>query len=452
MKHKFNISLEAIAFQSGVFYKELIVLVGELRKLSNEELADINNEIITRTVRHIFTHIGLRIDLRFGEHGPVVNFPQLDRNNVLINAWRRQYLNSDNGLKMIRNAEDGMVRGSVNIMTSKASGVFSEVESKLTLPFDMIRPKQFTDGEVAAALVHELGHIFTYFEYLSRTVRTNQALAGLSRQLDGSSTQHEREVILMDLKTRMNLQDLDVAALSKTSDKTVIEVVVIANFVRVSYAELGSDIYDLTNFEYVSDQFATRHGAGRDLVTGLDKFQRASGDKAYQSNAAFYIAESLKAGMFIISATAVVGGFGVLAVAGSAVAAGQVGTLIGFSGIRGIMAWSAAVHRDNAINPEYDRSGMRFKRIRLQLVERLKEKTKDPEDQKSTREDIIIIDNCLKFINDREQWFTAIMKFIGKTSRNPRDQFVQQEKLQYDLEQLQSNDFFIKHSELTELI
>lgn len=405
-----NPALESIDFQSGAFFRELTLAFADLRKVKKTEIPD--HEIaqtLSKIVRH---HSNLNIAFIFGDLEPCIQIPMVDKNNILVNSFLRNYVDSNDGLRMIANAE-GVARGTVNLRTGKVTGVYSDLEAKVHLPVDMLASEKYEVEEVAAITLHEIGHLLTYFEYMARTVTTNQALAGMSKALDGSAGVDEREAVFITVKKALKLDDLDTAELAKSNNKKVAEVVVVTNVAKKSQSELGSNVYDFSTWEYLADQYAARQGAGRYVVTALDKLYRGVWNISFRSLPAYLAFEALKlVSLFTVPALALL-----------------------------FMAM------DSTGDGTYDQPGARFKRVRNQIVENLKDKKLSKDDQERLAADLVVIDDCLQQMADRRQLIGVIWDFMLPSARKARNQML----LQKELEDLAANDLFVKAAALKQL-
>ena len=416
--------LESIAFQKeSVLFAELCIHFNEFKGMSVSQIPDSPiAQTLSAVVKH---HTGLTVAFNLGEMFPSVDVPNINKNNVLITSYQRNFLSSTDGLKMISDASS-VVRGSVNINTGMVSGIFTEVLSTINLPVDMLAGSTYTAEEMAAITLHEIGHLFTYYEYMSRSMTNNQMLAGLAKGLDKSDTAEQREVVLINVKKSMNLTDLDAKTLSKSKDKEVIEIVVISNLAKESKSQLGSDIYDYSTWEFLADQYAARHGAGRHLATGLEKLYKGNWNISFRSTPSYLAMEGLKAFLVIAPiALAIMGTAGM----GFAVMIGA-----------GLMAMDAD-------NPTYDRPGERLKRIRDQVVTNLKDKKLSKNEVANLEADLVAIDIVLNDANDRRQWIGAVYDVVSSSGRKARSQ----ELLQKELEDIAVNELFVKAAQLQNL-
>ena len=412
---------ESILFQvNSQLFKELILSFKALQKEAKDKISD--SELVTNISKIIKHHTGLNVTLNIANNNPQVTIPMVNKNNVLVNSVIRNVVNSSDGLKLIAESK-GAAKGSVNLKTGEVSGIFSEVSSTIDMPIYMFTTMQFTPEEISAIALHEIGHLVVYYEYMSRTVSTNQALAGVSKALDKSGTVEEREAVLITAKTALGLKDLDAKLLAKSNNKKVAEIVIITNIVKETVSELGCNIYDLSTWEYLADQYAARHGAGRYLATGLEKVYNSIGNISFRSTPTYLAMEALK--VFLIISPIIV-----LTITGSMFISP--------------LSLSIVLMMLDSDNPTYDRPGERIKRIRDQIVENLKDKKLDKDDIERLNADIAAIDIILKEVDDRRQFISVLWDIVSSTSRKARNQ----ESLQKELEDLIVNDLFVMASKL----
>jgi hypothetical protein len=414
------LATESVAFQKPELFNRLTALFADLQKVRKGEIKD--SPISGKVSKLVQEMTGLNIAFDIGETEPCVEVPMVDKNNPLVNVYWRNWLNSADGLKMIDNA-DGMARGGVSIMTGKVHGAFCDLQHTIHLPEHMFYTKKFTPEEIAAVTLHEIGHLFTYYEFITRSVTTNQVLAGVAKAMDGTDSVEQREAILVRAKKQLNLKELDTKALAQSNKKKIVQVVIISQTMRQIESELGSNVCDYNTWEMLSDQFATRMGAGRPLVTALEKLYRGQWNISFRSTPAFLVFEAIKVLMVLAPLFIPVIGSGFVM---------QVGLL--FMGM------------DNRLE-DYDAAGARLKRVRDQIVTALKDKKLKPADRKRIQEDLHTIDEVMKDVDDKRQLMSLIWDFVSPSARRTRNQLV----LQQQLEDLAANDLFIKSAELRQL-
>jgi len=401
-----NPSLESsIQFQGVQFRNELTLAMEAIDQLPRNKVQDSEEE--ERVGRIIKEYTGLNITVAFGQHAPSIHVPDVNKNNILIQNWLRNYIDGVDGLAFLQK-NDGIMRGTVDLARNKVSGVFSEFPAVLRMPLDMVGSK-YGPAKKAAIILHEVGHQFYFCAFMANAASTSQALSSMSKALDMSGTVEEREVVMLSVKKALKLSDLDEKALAKCTDRRVVETVVISAVARESKSQLGRSIYDSTSWEYLADQYATRCGAGRDLAEALDMIYKGSWNISFRSLPAFLFMEVLKiTSLFMIPVLSV---------------------------------FMIAMDGNDA---RYDKPGARMIRIRSQIIENLKDRDLDKEDVVRLEEDIKVIDNLLKDVNDRRQFFEVVWDTISPTARKDRNYT----QLQQELEQLGTNGLFLKAAQL----
>lgn len=423
MATSYNIGMEAIDFQADNLKKILAFHIGELRKLSKEELLREGTYAVLSAEIKKTTNLNTTIivDQLYGSAAVMV--PDVNRNNPLVNDMHKGYLPNATGLKLVENARN-VIKGTVNLKKARVDGVYANLDHTVFLPLTDLLSERFTDEEIVAVLLHEIGHIFVYYEYISRTVTTNTVLAGIAKTMSSTTDPKEIETVLLSAKKVLQLTDLDVKKLVNNSRVDLVEMVVVSSAIEQARSELGSDIYDMNSFEALADNFATRLGCGRELVTALDKYYRRGNDMALRTLPTYLALEatkllSLGLSTWIVAATAT-------AIAGATPA-----------GMMIILATIFLVGND-LNTKDYDRPLFRLKRIKEQLVERMKDKRTSKEERKQLAESVEHIDGLLKDYNTRT---SVLVKLAAVVSTSVRNRY-KQEQLQSELESLASNELF----------
>ena len=408
------IATEAIAFQSGVFFKEVVNYLEEIKRLDRKALAT-DKQAMAKLSKIVAHHTGATVEIVFiPDEGAytlqylMVGTPSLDKNHPLVNDQFRPFQETERD----KNVEAGLNKGTVNLATGKIGGVYSKLPSTIFVPLAFFSHGGFTVEEFAALFLHEVGHVFVYFEHMTRMATTNYVLQEIARNMETSNTPEAREHVLVWAKDLLKLPELDVRKLSTYTDKTTVEVAVFGQAVKKSISELGSSVYDSNNFEQLADQFVTRHGAYKELVTGLDKLLVMYGEDVRVSTTAHIVGQTFR----VILALSVVG-----------------------LPLAIILSMC-----DGAGSTTYDRPGVRMTRVRNQLIERLKDNKLPKEQVEMLSKDLEAIDAVLVGVKDRLNVLDLIAKYFSKSRR----QRFEAEEFQNDLERIANNDLFFKAAKL----
>lgn len=427
-----GVALESIDFQDDTLFKEITAQFEALKGMDQSAMAASKAVLTIEKIIKDATNLDVEFTMDNSDAYSLV--PTLDKNNPLIHNITREFITNAPALKMIEKA-GGVVRGSIDLMHSKVTGVFSELKCVINFPAHWVSAKFFTTGftaaECAAITLHEVGHLFTFFSFILRSVTTNQVLSAVAKGLDQSADQSEREIVLISAAKQLNLSEAEMKEIVLNGNTKVAGVLVLQDVTKSRASEVGSNIYDMNNWEQLADNFAARHGAARDLVTGLNKLDRLIGDISTRSTARYLGLEAVK--LLTLFATMGLGAtFG---------AVGLIPAAIPF------FTMFALVLADSPGGPNYDRPGVRLKRIRDQLVEHLKDRDLPKEKIQALTEDLDAIDSLLKTVNTHFQFFDVVFNFLSGARR---DRF-NQEKLQQELETLAANSLFVKAAELKTL-
>lgn len=418
-----GVSLESIKFQSGILFQELTMLYQAAREagLKEERLATSDElKSIARCINH---HTGLNVNIVLMDGGPAVMIPHVDKNHPFIQEVMREWFDDGDVYHQMKKA-NGVVKGSVNLNTARVSGIFSEIASDIIMPYDWIMGHNGTTPEENAAVtLHEVGHLFTYYEFINRSVTTNQVLAALSRGYAEADSIDQRTTLLVSAKKALQLKEDGIDELAKSSKVEVVTAVILSGVVEKSRSELGINIYDMNSWEYLADEFAARHQCGKHLITALDKIYKQFGHMSYRSKSKYIFMEAFKLIVLLGSVLTLSTGFSVILL------------------LYGIVLVST--DSDVVI---YDEPESRMRRLRQQIIQAMKDRRLSKSDIQRMEEDLRLIDSVMESVKDKRQWLSILADFIP-TNRKNRNAIL----LQKELETLANNDLFAKAAQFKAL-
>lgn len=424
MLQKYRLEMETIAYQSDKIFKELVFAYQDAAPVMDKEWAAKEQGETQNRLASIINHgFGFGCKMALADIQPSILFFNSDPNHILVRDQREEINMSRFVERYLAAYKPGGPRpGYVDINKARVSGIFSEMAFTICMPEKFVRNKypglNLTPEEWAAMTLHEVGHAFTYCEYFARTVTTNQALSTLSKQLEGNENIDQRVIYIQAAAKSMRI-NVNAAALA-TSKNSVVEVALVAETVELSRSELGVSIYDDTAAEFLADQFAVRCGAGRHLITAQYKLDKIFGSTStYQSTPVFLLKQMLSLLAHIVPWT------GVIAVP--------------------ISLWYIAIGGSISGNV-YDDTEARFRRIRNDTVNQLKNRYISPLEKKRVLEDLDVIDSIVAKTKDRRDWQTVVASIIPTYRK-----FRNTTQLQKQLEQLGNSTLFARAAELTTL-
>lgn len=411
-----NVAKEAIAFQDGNLFSKLNKCIEDIRKAQKSNKNYKPTEALESLRVLIFKETN--ISLKFDNGGPAVMLPFINKNHIffdkeLFQALEAYQVFGDEQMRqLLKKRKNAMsVKGSVDLKNSKVDGVYSEITCDMYLPPYFFTNTHFSVEEAAAVILHELGHVFTTFEFVTRFTSTNFALEVLSRAYDNAKTEEQKEAIFISFKNEGYLKARQADILKETKSKEDALIVFFDSQIENTISDLGASVYDVNGCEYLADQFATRHGAGVHLTTALTKYVPTEGRTPLT---------------YIIS-------LAVFAVVGSV--AGVVGTLLFF--VLGILV-------EDKRNDIYDNMYSRLNRIKHQIIQKIKEGQVPNKDLPTILKGIEVIEaNMLKYKDDLD--YMSKLAYIFRPSYRAAHN---QEKLQKFLENMAYNPLFIEHKKL----
>lgn len=439
-----SIALEAIDIQNGALFKALTAIFAPYVTgyQPDQKAQKLIRDAVEKT---IVEHTGITAVFTMTTEETHVLVPVIDSNHAFFGHYRHHYKSSD-GMKMIDEGQ-GLATGQVDLAKSRVSGDFTKCVVTINLDVGLFRAG-FSAEEMAALVLHELGHFFTYLELLDRTCTTNLVLAGLDQVLKGADAK-KREYALRKVGDiyAMPKEVVD-QAVAGNSDETTISVYLTHAMGSIRSAT-GHSFYDMNSWEMASDQFAARHGAGRYMVTALAKMNRIYGAPALQTQYSYFMMEMASIVKVFIQALLAAGGS---AAAGAAVAVGTVGSyaiaivalFVAVNLAMVVYAVLQTAYLRGAMVPVYDRDRDRVLRVRRQLIEQSKQPRIPVAMAKRLLEDVKVVDEAIAQYNADDPWLDKVAGFLFKRHRDRRDSV----NLQKDLEGLALNDLFLKSLEL----
>lgn len=409
--------MEAIQVQSDMLFKELTIAFQRIRDekaYKGKALKEIDVPGI------VFKRTGIKLNFTIEDSSDLnayVHIPTVDKNNPLVYNYFKPYLGSDDFDGLIKNKKLDQVVGWVDLAHGRLGGVYSQVTHKAVVLRGMFESRLMAAEEIAAVMLHELGHLLTYYEFLGHILTTNILLHAATQQFFKSDDKLRKVRIVHETCKALNVEVDDVESLVQCTDKDVFQTVIVRKKILNTRSSLGTPIYDLTMTEALADQFAVRMGAGRALATGLDTIMRHfGGGSSYRTTAGHVIATVFNVVMFIALSAMTFGLF----------------LLILF------------------INPAaktYDPPEARLRRIRNEMVVTLKSPKVSKEAKADMLVDLAAVDKLLKQVDDKrgliELFYTSVLP-SGRTQ-------YQQLKFQVELEHLVNNDLFLAHERLQQL-
>lgn len=418
-----EVSLEAaVAFQvSNIFRMELTNAIEESRGTGKLDIARIASVIKKHT--NLSVQVGL--DTTLVPNAYVIP-PKVDKNHPLVNEWRRAFNANTDGINSI-NFTNGAAFGGVDFETGKVSGVFSKLTSEIWITkgaIDGYGQIRLTSGEITGMIIHEIGHVITYFATLGQTFRTAYILDGFVRETMKVNEKEARYKLIRDFESETGVTISDKVRVAESENEGSIATVVLSDIIESSRSQYGTTLYDMRSWEALSDQYAARMGCAGELASALDKLYGIYEPMYYRGTFKYLMVEIGKfLGVFLL-------------ITANALLLNIIGLVIIF------VYLSASPHQR-----EYDNPHERLVKLRNELIAQLKDKGINKERSASLLADIEAINRALDNVKDRHSFFEKFWLVVSPYTRRQ----VKMGKEIQELEQLVNNEIFVEAAKLKKL-
>jgi hypothetical protein len=449
--HREKLSLETIDFQTDDFPKRLENIFKEIeiqceginRIDSDEQYNSYFTEFNKRLKDCVEQRIGIKIyficsavDIMQSKYpswylNSPINFLDIKKLNLRDVLEMRKTHSKANNKKIIIDTKKAYIKGDLINITESQNGYHKILYSPVILMKDL----KITPKEMAAGVLHEIGHIFTYYEYMNRLETTNEILADIASNL--SNKQDKREYVFVELLQNKVIGQKDYDYLIKNSGTFLLGNNLFSIVYKNLSSQLPNTVYSKTMNETLADAFATRFGMGREIITFLDK----TGDESTLSSLIWLFWGSIADLSWLSMTISLIS----LAIETSG------GFIFQAPMLYLISIWMIVIAffmTDSKKDWTYDTILYRYKRIRNQTVEYLKNPNLDKKDIKNTLENLEAMDTIINNTYGYKSFLTTIFNFIFSNNRNIGND-IEYQRL---LEQLSSNDLFISSAKFRTLI
>jgi len=311
--------------------------------------------------------------------------------------------------------------GSVN-------GVFTKFPSTISIA-DCMFNGDFTAEELAAITLHEVGHQYSYFDMMGRSLLASVAIAQLEEMLQGIENLETRSHYIESITKVLTLKDLHPDELARQEEADNLRYVLIREVIAKLVVEGGDERVFNGETEFLADSYAVRMGAASPLVSGYVKVSKQLGDAGFLNKKAFLATEATKAMLTLLVAGAAATFFPPATFAiGSVVAA-----LVMSVSAQDVTERNTAAERLEAIHHE--------------LVSLLKDRSLPKEAQASLLKDAEYVSTLREEVKDRFTIMGALLYTLSPLARRTYKQI----QLQQELSRLIHNDLFVKAAQLKQL-
>jgi hypothetical protein len=433
-----TISMEAINYQGrSLLLFDLVSAVEILRSSSiiNQDALDSSGLSAV-----IFKRTGIRVQLLLnkGEHDydNFVEPPVVDAANpyfILLNSYglaKAGISILERHQRALRLASETM--GLVDLKHGRVGGVFSTLTNRMFLSQAMLRDQHFTSEEVAAIILHEIGHLFSYFETVAHSSASNSVI---STAIDALRGLDDRSIKIKLVSNSLNVfgheDDDTVEVIADVDDDVTLRIVLLKTIeeaaqtrMRVLSQERSVSV-NTRSIEHMADQYAIRNGASLQLAVAQHKLGKHYAINDYDRRQAVFLAFQATRYTSLIALTLLIP---------------PVGATI--TVMLALLLCTDAYSADYRTDPS-----TRIARIKVDLVQLLKNTKLDSKLRKQILDDIEAIDALREDAKEHEGVVRYLWRTIIPTGRHQ----AKIREFQKGLEDLVNNDLFVQAQRLRSL-
>lgn len=276
----FTHSVEALLFQGGDLHAKITECVTKIRLDATYHTNSIRESFFHERVKNA---TGMNVQLKVVTYDSLyynaaVFLPYLTHDHPFYKAYfhNNQIHPRTTGSNMLEAVKNNNVTASIDLNKGMVGGLFSSVGADILIHRKLIEDTAFSPSEISAIILHELGHLFTYFQYLSSMTHGSLVTTVLVNDLMGISEPQQRVMKVKQAADILGIDIQDAEKIAMTNNEEA-GVLFLKEYMTFSASRSGNIFYDLRNVEQLADQYAVKMGAGQDLASALTKLYQMTG-------------------------------------------------------------------------------------------------------------------------------------------------------------------------------
>lgn len=166
---------------------------------------------------------------------------------------------------------DEIITGHIDKRTGVVSGFFTQIRNNFMMSYSMLGGL-FTDAELTALYLHEVGHAHTLYLAMGETLASSLIISEMIGLLETESDVEKRfRIGRAFIKFSGNADEL------KSDDPAAITAMILEGQDLRMEAHAGAKVPSYRIGEILSDQYAVRWGMGIPLASALAKLEKSKG-------------------------------------------------------------------------------------------------------------------------------------------------------------------------------
>lgn len=319
-------------------------------------------------------------------------------------------------VKTIKNLHNR--KGYIDLKQARVGGYLSELKHYLILDFiALFNNYGLSPNEVAAIILHEIGHAFDGLENHYKLETSNAIIIDILNEINNNNIDKATYIF----KSRLGGKEDKNLTINSTKDRIDFYSRVAFVYINNVRTQLVNSKYDETISESLADSFVVRFGLGKDLTTALNTLHRTHGI-VIQKNKLLY------SSLFIINLTLSVLFF----------------ALFGPFGI--VLAMLSLVYIFGSSNKDYtyDMPIDRYNRIKNAIINNLKDLSLPDNIMRDLLDQYIFITNLIEKSDYFKNSLSTISDYIVPSNIDAKFYI----KAQQDIENGMNNILFIKAAQI----
>lgn len=435
-------SFEGIDFQDASYFH---LLSGLIAQYKNKELdRKTFQEKVSDSIRKRF-NFSIKFEVHPVNEVNAYMMPyELDPANILTTNRNRKvgelilgqykrYTIKENA-KLMRSIVKGDLSASgwLDYKKARCGGLFSQLPPALSVCYqgtiDNLEP-----DEVSAIILHELGHYWTYLEWLGIYTSRNAIIVNAISEFLNAKSEQEKFQVVLEAKNAWGLR-IEESQVAKLNDENATKILT-GSFNHVFKNSVGYVQYDENVSEVIADQFAIRMGASKASATGMYKLA----SKYNQSDEAVTMNNITIMGCVISTVGTIISIAGPIVFPPLGPLLSVVGGFLGVLGAQSIISGLFGI--TSSLNGgAYDFSKNRLERMYREEVQRLKMTNPPIAITKTILNSLEEMKRCIEMCGDVEKvWGASVMRFFSADFRE------QEQKKYYQqlIEEMLSNQLYV---------
>lgn len=405
------VAAESIKFQDKKKLASLADLVAAFQAAGDYSLSAYDTSGVAEWVQ---TNCGIGIKLCTGqelglEHElfAAVQPPQIDANNPIVADISKITYQGNKDLDMYTKfLKDNALNGEFDDSNAMVKGDLSKITSPLYVTPEIFRGRaDLTAYEIAAIILHEIGHVYWYLRTLMRGVIVNLIADAAANRMMGLDSPHEKMRVVKDVERMLNTKINQPETICNEYKKENIYMHLVTQTLLERPNITGGRAMGNRAWERAADDFAARFGAAPHLASALYKMEMSNWwllrNDSYTNIYTHLFSELFTLTTLVVSMTQPIGAvFTIITVA--------FGLLINDPG-----------------STIYDPPQERFEALRRNLVEELNtlkgvNTKRAQENRDRCLKGIAQLDKILLTVKDKDNVYAFVMKTLTPNGRKER--------------------------------